>query len=95
MKVKLVNVADYEIKEEKVTNIPFNTFVSLCGEVGKGGKKNNVATVRLFKNIEDFKNLTYEEMEEMNQEENVKVLSNGQFLVFLKSNNANKKEIQE
>ena len=34
MKVKIVNVADYEIKEEKVTNIPFNTFVNLCGSVG-------------------------------------------------------------
>ena len=31
MKVRLVNVADYEIKEDKVTDVPFQTFVNLCG----------------------------------------------------------------
>lgn len=91
MKVKIVNVADYEIKEEKVTNIPFNTFVNLCGSVGNN-ICDNVSTVRLFKSMEDFKNLSYEEMNEINQEENIKLLPNGQFLVFLKSKSIKNKE---
>ena len=88
MKVRLLNVADYEIKEDKVTDVPFQTFVNLCGNVGYNGETKE--TVRLFKSMEDFKNISYEEMEEINQEANVKILPNGQFLVFLKG--WNKKE---
>lgn len=91
MKVRLVNVADYEIKEDKVADIPFKSFVNLCGNVGIGGGV-EMQTVRLFKSMDDFKNLSYEEMEELNQEESVKVLPNGQFLVFLKSKSSNNKE---
>ena len=90
MKVRLVNVADYEIKEDKVTDVPFKTFVNLCGNVGYNGETKE--TVRLFKSMEDFKNISYEEMEEINQEANVKILPNGQFLVFLKSKSIKNKE---
>ena len=93
MKVRLVNVADYEIKEDKVTDVPFNTFVNLCGKIGYNGKTGETEeTVRLFKSMEDFKNISYEEMEEINQEENIKILPNGQFLVFLKSKSIKNKE---
>ena len=90
MKVRLVNVADYEIKEDKVTDVPFKTFVNLCGNVGYNGETKE--TVRLFKSMEDFKNISYEEMEEINQEKNIKILPNGQFLVFLKSKSIKNKE---
>ena len=90
MKVRLVNVADYEIKEDKVTDVPFKTFVNLCGNVGYNGETKE--TVRLFKSMEDFKNISYEEMEEINQEESIKILPNGQFLVFLKPKSSNNKE---
>ena len=90
MKVRLVNVADYEIKEDKVTDVPFQTFVNLCGNVGYDGESKE--TVRLFKSMEDFKNISYEEMKEINQEENIKLLPNGQFLVFLKSKSIKNKE---
>ena len=36
MKVKLINVAEYNIKEDKVSEVPFETFVNLCGGVGTG-----------------------------------------------------------
>ena len=31
MKVQLINVAEYDIKDGKTTDIPFGTFVNLCG----------------------------------------------------------------
>ena len=92
MKVRLVNVADYEIKEDKVTDVPFQTFVNLCGYGNVGYDGEPKETVRLFKSMEDFKNISYEEMKEINQEENIKLLPNGQFLVFLKTKNSDNKE---
>ena len=90
MKVRLVNVADYEIKEDKVTDVPFKTFINLCGNFVYNGETKE--TVRLFKSMGDFKNISYEEMEEINQEENIKILPNGQFLVFLNTKSPNHKE---
>ena len=92
MKVRLVNVADYEIKEDKVTDVPFKTFVNLCGNGNVDYNGETKETVRLFKSMEDFKNISYEEMEEINQEESIKILPNGQFLVFLNTKSPNHKE---
>ena len=92
MKVRLVNVADYEIKEDKVTDVPFKTFVNLCGNGNVSYNGETKETVRLFKSMEDFKNISYEEMEEINQEESIKILPNGQFLVFLNTKSPNHKE---
>lgn len=93
MKVRLLNVADYEIKEDKVTDVPFKTFVNLCGKIGCNGETGETeGTVRLFKSMEDFKEISYEEMEEINQEANVKILPNGQFLVFLNPKSSSNKE---
>ena len=86
MKVKLINVAEYDIKEGKTTEIPFGTFVNLCGNVGEPNKI-GLPKVRLFKSLEEFKTLSSIEMSEINQEENVRILSNGQFLVFLNDTN--------
>lgn len=90
MKVKLINVAEYTIKEDKVSEVPFDTFVNLCGGVGTG-KTEDLPKVRLFKTMGEFINLSTTEMEEIDQNENIRVLQNGQFLVFLKG--WNKKEI--
>lgn len=89
MKVQLINVAEYEIKDGKTTEIPFKTFVNLCGNVGSD-TNTPLPRVRLFKSLEEFKNLTNEEMESLEQEASVNVLSNGQFLVFLKGWNKEK-----
>lgn len=82
MKVKLINVAEYELKDGRTTDMPFDTFVHLCGSVGTTGE--NLPKARLFKTIEEFRNLSSSEMEEINQTETVRVLQNGQFIVFLK-----------
>ena len=63
MKVKLINVAEYDLKEGKADEIPFNTFSNfsnLCGNNEKIGEK-KLPTVRLFKSIDEFKNLTEDE----------------------------------
>ena len=92
MKVKLINVADYEIKEGKVSEVPFKTFVNLCGGVGtmEDGGTEDLPKVRLFKTMGEFINLSTTEMEEIDQNESIRLLQNGQFLVFLKG--WNKKE---
>lgn len=89
MKVKLINVAEYDIKEDKVSEVPFKTFVNLCGGVGTG-KTEDLPKVRLFKTMGEFINLSTTEMEEIDQNESIRLLQNGQFLVFLKG--WNKKE---
>ena len=89
MKVKLINVAEYNIKEDKVSEVPFDTFVNLCGGVGTG-KTDDLPKVRLFKSMGEFVNLSTTEMEEIDQNESIRLLQNGQFLVFLKG--WNKKE---
>ena len=89
MKVKLINVAEYNIKEDKVSEVPFETFVNLCGGVGTG-KTEDLPKVRLFKTMGEFINLSTTEMEEIYQNESIRLLQNGQFLVFLKG--WNKKE---
>ena len=89
MKVKLINVADYEIKEGKTSDIPFSTFVNLCGECGVTGAA-QLPRVRLFKSVDEFKNLTAEEMDTLKQDEDVKILPNGQFLVFLRGKDKEK-----
>lgn len=90
MKVQLINVAEYEIKDGKTTDVPFGTFVNLCGNVGVGSDVPVLPRVRLFKSLDEFKKLSYEEMESLEQEENIRVLPNGQFFVFLKEWNKEK-----
>ena len=89
MKVKLINVAEYNIKEDKVSEVPFDTFVNLCGGVGVA-EDPSLPRVRLFKTMGEFINLSATEMEEIDQNESIRLLQNGQFLVFLKG--WNKKE---
>ena len=91
MKVKLINVAEYEIKDGKTSEIPFGTFCNLCGNVGETDVE-DLPKVRLFKSISEFRCISQNEMAEINQNENVRILSNGQFLVFLNSRNKEKKE---
>jgi hypothetical protein len=91
MKVKLINVAEYDLKDGKSSEMPFNTFVNLCGGINTG-LSDNLPKVRLFKTMAEFISLSNEEVEEIDKEEAVRVLSNGQFLVFLKGNKGNKEE---
>ncbi len=89
MKVKLINVAVYDLKEGKADEIPFNTFSNLCGNNEKIGEK-KLPTVRLFKSVDEFKNLTEDERRMFDVSENVRILPNGQFLVFIRDENNEK-----
>lgn len=89
MKVKLINVAEYDLKEGKADEIPFNTFSNLCGNNEKIGEK-KLPTVRLFKSVDEFKNSTEDERRMFDVSENVRILPNGQFLVFLRDENNEK-----
>ena len=40
MKVKLINVAEYDLREGKADEIPFNTFSNLCVTMKKSVKRN-------------------------------------------------------
>lgn len=86
MKVKLINVADYTIKDDKVSQIPYDSFVNLCGGIGLKDTK-SLPTVRLFKTMGEFASLTQEEVDSIDTNENIRLLQNGQFLVFLKGRN--------
>ena len=89
MKVKLINVAEYDLREGKADEIPFNTFSNLCGNNEKIGEK-KLPTVRLFKSVDEFKNSTEDERRMFDVSENVRILPNGQFLVFLRDENNEK-----
>lgn len=93
MKVQLINVAEYNIKEDKVSEVPFDTFVNLCGGVGVT-EDPSLPRVRLFKSIDEFKKLSQEELTEINQGESVKILANGQFLIFLERSKDKEKEVK-
>ena len=89
MKVKRIKVAEYDLREGKADEIPFNTFSNLCGNNEKIGEK-KLPTVRLFKSVDEFKNLTEDERRMLDVSENVRILPNGQFLVFLRDENNEK-----
>jgi hypothetical protein len=88
MKVKLINVAEYNIKDDRVSEIPYESFVNLCGGVGNvDDSSKNLPSVRLFKTMGEFACLTQEEVDNIDTNENIRLLQNGQFLVFLKGRN--------
>lgn len=55
MKVRLINVADYELKDGKTTQIPFDTFKNLCGYENTESTNEPLREARLFKSFEEFK----------------------------------------
>jgi len=82
------------LKDGKASDMPFSTFVNLCGGINTG-LSNDLPKVRLFKTMAEFVSLSNEEVNDIDKEKSVKILSNGQFLVFLKGNNRNKEEIKD
>ena len=85
MTINLINVAKYELNEEKTSSIPLSVFRKLTSynaENVKDGEK--LLKGRLFKTQADFNCLTNEEMMEFDESRDVRVLNNGQFIVFYK-----------
>lgn len=71
-----------------MSEIPYESFVNLCGGIGekKDEKQDNLSlvSVRLFKTIDEFSKLSAEELNDIDTSQNIRVMKNGNFLVFLK-----------
>lgn len=85
MKVKLINVAEYDIKAEKVSEVPFETMKNLCGYEETKKSDEALPSARLFKTIQEMKEALQESIEEYDTEMPVKLFKNGQIVVFLKA----------
>lgn len=88
MKVLLVNEAEYELKEDTMKKIPFDTFnmlrdASLSDESGE-----KMLKVRLFKNMADYNRTVREDdLNEFDDSKDVLISNKGNIFVFLKSQN--------
>lgn len=91
MTINLINVASYDLNEEKVSTIPLAVFCKLTGYKGDATHEKH-PTARLFKTQEDFIKLSSEELTEFDSTKDVHVLNNGQFLIFLKDGATNTEE---
>lgn len=84
MKIKLINVAEYDLKDDKVTSVDFSTMKNLCGYDPEHKTSAPLPKARLFKTAQAFKEALEEEKEtEFDQTLPVKILQNGQMIVFL------------
>ena len=84
MKVNLIKEAIYELDDAKTSSIPLKTFLKLSSINEDEEQKPNekLRNVRIFASIEEFReNYTPGVYDE---NEMVKILSNGQFCLFLK-----------
>ena len=82
MKVILIKEAEYELNEEKSTKIPFGTFCKMSAVDTGLGKGNSYPKVRIFSDINEFKNV--ENFTMYDSSKDVYILPSGQFCVFLK-----------
>lgn len=94
MTINLINVAKYELNEEKSSSIPLSVFRKLTGYNGETDNGEKCPKARLFKTQSDFLDLTVEEMSEFDETKEVRILNNGQFIVFFKEKEAKTKEEQ-
>lgn len=84
MTINLINVAKYELNDEKSSSIPLSVFRKLTGYSGETDNGEKCPKGRLFKTQADFLDLSVEEMSEFDESKDVRILNNGQFIVFLK-----------
>lgn len=89
MKVNLIKEAYYEINEKKSSNLPFMTFMKMCGTTLDGIEEKNTnlvspPNVRIFSKIDDFRSLSKSELGKFDTTKDVIVLPTGDFCVFLK-----------
>ena len=90
MKVNLIKEAYYEINEQKSSNLPFMTFMKMCGTTLDGIEEKNAnlvspPNVRIFAKIDDFRSLSKSELDKFDTTKDVIVLPTGDFCVFLKA----------
>lgn len=85
MKVNLYNIqeAEYEIKENKCSKIPFDVFC-LMGNIDlKKSSGNTYPSARFFNNIEDFKKVAEKNNSQFDKTKDVYVMPNGKICVLL------------
>lgn len=88
MKVNLIKEAYYEINDKKSLKVPFDAFLKMCGTTLEGSQKTEeeiaLPNLRLFSTIEDFRALSKQEMDKLDNAKDVIMLPTGNFCVFLK-----------
>lgn len=95
MKVNLIKEANYDLNESKSSKIPFDTFLKMCGTANESSPSTiDLPDVRIFSNIEEFKELSKTCIDKFDTTKNVYILSNGNFCVFLKKDE-NTKYVRE
>lgn len=87
MKVRLINVADYNINVEKCSSLPFDVFKKLVGynEETNNSEYEDLPLYGICKSIEEFKSSPYAAIYDFDDTKPTYINnSNGQFFVGLK-----------
>lgn len=89
MKVLLVNEAEYELNEGKMTKMPFKMF-NLMRDRRNIMKSDNMQRVRVFKSMEEFNStVTDEDINTFDETKDVLVSKGGNIFLFLKDTTYN------
>lgn len=87
MKVLLVNEAEYELNEGKMTKMPFEMF-NLMRDRRNITKSDNIQRVRVFKSMEEFNStVTDKDINTFDETKDVLVSKGGNIFLFLKDTN--------
>ena len=87
MKVLLVNEAEYELNEGKMTKMPFEMF-NLMRDRRNITKSDNMQRVRVFKSMEEFNStVTDKDINMFDETKDVLVSKGGNIFLFLKDTN--------
>lgn len=85
MKVNLYNIqeAEYEIKENKCSKIPFEVFCKM-GNIDLAKSSGNVyPSARFFSNIDEFKTVVEKDAIQFDRTKDIYVMPNGKICVLL------------
>ena len=89
MKVLLVNEAEYELNEGKMTKMPFEMF-NLMRDRRNITKSDNIQRVRVFKSMEEFNStVTDKDINTFDETKDVLVSKGGNIFLFLKDTTYN------
>ena len=95
MKVLLVNEAEYELNESKMTNMPFEMF-NLMRDKRNITKSDDLRRVRVFKSMEEFNStVTDKDINTFDETKDVLVSKGGNIFLFLKEHSYNIKEVED
>lgn len=94
MKVLLVNEAEYELNESKMTKMSFEMF-NLMRDRRNITKSDDLRRVRVFKTMEEFNStVTDKDISTFDETNDVLVSKNGNIFLFLKEHSHNTEEVE-